>query len=558
MGFFVFSGTRGQSRRNGGSAFKHIGVYFAAAMVLSMSPVRAQNSAHDELSSGLTGYRQSVAEHIGSDSGLAAFYRDRKFAPIWTAEDSSSKDRLSALLSALADADRHGLPLDVYDRAGWISRLSNVSDDRALGQIEVELSKLYLSFAHDLQSGLIDNPGRIDSDIKRRAPRRGSEDLLTRIATEPPRHVFQTLAPQTPEYLRLMREKIRLERVIARGGWGETVYGERLELGDTGSNVVALRDRLVAMGFMSASLEGQFDAKLQSALRAFQTAHGLSADGVAGPATLAAVNVSATDRLKSILVAMERERWLNLPEGRGERHIWVNLVDFHARILDDGKTTFSTRSVIGHRDEDRRSPEFSDVMEHMVINPTWYVPRSIIVNEYLPKLRSNSGAVSHLDVVDRNGRVVDRSVSFAEYTEKTFPFSMRQPPGPKNALGTVKFMFPNQYNIYLHDTPAKNLFSREVRAFSHGCIRLADPHDFAYAILARQMDAPEAYFQAVLRSERETRVKLKQQIPVHLVYRTAYTQAKGPVQYRGDIYGRDAKIWTALNRLGVVLGQVGS
>lgn len=215
MGFFDFSRIQVNRPRKNKSARANFGMYVAAIMLVSASSVGAQNLAHDELSSGLTGYRQSVAEHIGSDEGLASFYRDRKFAPIWTGEDSSNRDRLSALLSALADADKHGLPQDGYDRAGWIARLSDVRDDRALGQIEVELSKLYLSFAHDLQSGLIDNPGRIDGDIKRRPPRRNAEALLTRIATEPPRQVFQTLAPQSPEYLRLMREKIRLERVVA-------------------------------------------------------------------------------------------------------------------------------------------------------------------------------------------------------------------------------------------------------------------------------------------------------------------------------------------------------
>ena len=172
---------------------------------------------------------------------------------------------------------------------------------------------------------------------------------------------------------------------------------------------------------------------------------------------------------------MERERWMNMP--LGDRHIWVNLADFTAQIRDGDKVTFETRAVIGANECDRRSPEFSDEMEMMVVNPTWYVPRSITVKEYLPMLQRNPYAAGHLRIIDRAGRVVDRATRSIsrQYTEHNFPFAMSQPPSDGNALGKVKFLFPNHWNIYLHDTPAKSLFDREVRAFSHGCIRLNDP-----------------------------------------------------------------------------------
>ena len=213
--------------------------------------------------------------------------------------------------------------------------------------------------------------------------------------------------------------------------------------------------------------------------------------------------------------------------------------------------------MIGANDADRQSPEFSDVMEFMVVNPSWYVPRSIVVNEYLPQLQSNPNAVGHLDVTDRNGNVVPRSaVRAASYNARTFPYSMRQGPSERNALGLVKFMFPNKYNIYLHDTPAKNLFSRETRAFSHGCIRLNDPFDFAYALLARQESNPEAVFQARLKSGSESRITLADPVPVHIVYRTAFTNVTGQLQFRRDVYGRDAQIWNALAREGVAVRAV--
>jgi len=302
----------------------------------------------------------------------------------------------------------------------------------------------------------------------------------------------------------------------------------------------------------------RYDEAITDAVRSFQENHGLTVDGVAGGDTLSEINATAQDRLKSVIVAMERERWLNKPGGLGDRHILVNIADFQARIFDQGKMTFETRSVVGHQEFDRQTPEFSDEMDHMVINPSWYVPRSIIVGEYLPKLRNNPGAVSHLVITDSRGRVVSRNQSFAGYTANSFPFAMRQPPGPRNALGTVKFMFPNKYNIYLHDTPAKNLFSREVRTYSHGCVRLNDPHEFGYALLARQTDDPVGFFQSRLRTGSETRVNLDQPVPVHLIYRTAFTKAKGQTQFRRDVYGRDAAIWDALSAAGVEIGGIQS
>ncbi len=302
---------------------------------------------------------------------------------------------------------------------------------------------------------------------------------------------------------------------------------------------------------MSAS----YDAALQAAIREFQAAHGLNPDGVAGKGTVTEINKSVEARLKSVIVAMERERWTNME--RGSRHILVNQTDFTARIVDDGRVTFETRSVIGKNTSDRRSPEFSDLMEHMIINPSWYVPRSIITKEYLPRLRNNPHAVGHLEITDRRGRRVNRSsANFAQYSAGSFPFAMRQPPGKRNALGRVKFMFPNKYNIYLHDTPQKHLFDREVRAFSHGCIRLSDPFGFAYALLARQSDDPKGEFQRILRTGRETKVSLKEPVPVHIIYRTAVTGERGRMEYRRDVYGRDARIWKALNDAGVALQSV--
>ncbi|MGB1179174.1 MAG: L,D-transpeptidase family protein, partial [Lentibacter algarum] len=290
-------------------------------------------------------------------------------------------------------------------------------------------------------------------------------------------------------------------------------------------------------------------------VQAFQLDHGMAGDGIVGDGTRAELNKSPEDRLAAILVAMERERWVN--QERGRRHVLVNITDFSARIIDNGKVTFETRSVVGANDSERRTPEFSDVMEYLVINPTWNVPRSIATKEYLPMMKRNANAAGHLQLYDSRGRKVARSqINFSKYTESTFPYAIKQPPSKRNALGLVKFMFPNKYNIYLHDTPAKNLFSRETRAYSHGCIRLGDPFEFAYALLAKQSNDPKGEFHRYLKTGVESAVQLEQPVPVHLIYRTAFTDVKGGTHFRRDVYGRDAKIWNALQNAGVVLRAV--
>lgn len=525
-----------------------LSVVFAVLLVgfslLSAPPVQAQ----------VTAFRQAVAEAAARDEDLAAFYRGREFEGIWTGSTGADRTRRNALMAAFDTAGDHGLPADRYDTGRIMAQLQAAQTPADQGKMEVELSRLFLDYARAVQTGLL-VPGRVDSDIKVEVPYRSRLGLLQTFEQANPAAFLRSLPPSSPEYTRLLREKIRLERLLAQGGWGPTVPGSKLEPGASGPAVVALRNRLILMGFMDRSATQNYDTSVQAAVQRFQSAHGLSADGVAGEGTITEINVPLERRLQSITVAMERERWLNRP--RGARHIWVNLTDFTAAIVDNDRVTFSTRSVVGANSDDRRSPEFSDVMEFMVINPSWYVPRSIIVKEYLPMLQRNPNAAGNLEITDSSGRRINRgAVNFSSYNERNFPFSMREPPSQGNALGLVKFLFPNPYNIYLHDTPSKSLFGREVRAFSHGCIRLNDPFDFAYALLAKQTSDPQGFFQQQLATGAESRVDLAEPVPVHIVYRTAFTNVTGSLQFRRDIYGRDGRIWAALAREGVAVRAV--
>ena len=519
-----------------------------AASLVATDPARAME---DQFSA----FKQAVAEAAANDRDIAAFYRSNEFGAVWTGTGEADRARRAALFAAMENAAMHGLPPARYDTDRLMRILSDVRGPRERGEAEVELTKAFIGLARDMQSGVLE-PGRVDGDIKREGVYRDASTYLAGISeSDRPRAYIRSLVPQTREYARLMKEKLRLKGLIETGGWGRAVPARALQEGDRGDAVVALRDRLMKMGYLPRTSTMVYDANIAKAVREFQAAHGLEADGTAGSATITQINRSPEQRLISVIVAMERERWLN--KERGSRHILVNLTDFHARIIDDGAVSFETRVVIGKNTGDRRSPEFSDEMDHMVINPTWHVPRSIAVGEYLPKMKRNPNAVSHLKLYNNRGQQVSRgAVNFAAYNASNFPFSIKQPPSQSNALGLVKFMFPNKYNIYLHDTPAKDLFSREVRAYSHGCVRVHKPFELAYTLLSKQEANPKGTFHRILDTGRETRVNLEQPVPVHIIYRTAFTQAKGPMQYRRDVYGRDARIWDALDKAGVSLRAV--
>lgn len=496
-------------------------------------------------------FRQALAETVAGQSELAAGYRAHGFAGIWTGTDAAAVARRNALLSALAGADAHGLPRSRYDPEGLMARMREARTVQERAEMDVALTRAFLRYARDVQTGMLE-PGRVVPLIRREVPLRDPAETLVAFLDADPVVFLRDLAPSNPEYGRLMRARAELQHALDIGGWGPRLPETKISQGDSGPAVVALRDRLIVMGYLAPTTVAVMDEAMVAAVRDFQTRHGLAVDGVVGPGTRAELNRPVEERLQSVLVAMERERWTNMERGR--RHVLVNLTDFSATIVDDEVETFRTRSVIGAEMPDRQTPEFSDVMEHMVINPSWYVPRSIVVNEYLPQLKRNRNAASQILITDRSGREISRNaIDFSRYDARSFPFSMRQPPSNSNALGLVKFMFPNRWNIYLHDTPAKSLFGREVRAFSHGCVRLNDPFEFAHALLAAQEDDPEGFFRARLNSGRETRVSLETPVPVHLIYRTAFTDPEGRLEFRRDVYGRDAAIWAALAREGVAI-----
>lgn len=487
----------------------------------------------------------ALAETVASHPELAAFYGANDLQPIFTGPEG--KTLRKALRDAISKMPAHGIPASRYRPKA----LAGAGQDFAAEMLH---ARILARLIRDLTGGMID-PANLPGN-HREVSRPSVAGLMGEFALhDDPAGFLAGLGPQNRAYKVLqagLQEKTDLTPPGDLPKAPEAVW----RVGMQGDGVLPLRQRLASIGFEAASAEpAQYDEALSQAVSRYQEAVGLRPDGVAGPNTIRRLNSDGEDaRSRAILVALERMRWMGDTD-LAERLVWVNIPEFTARIMDNDEQVFRTRVVVGKTASDMQTPEFSDQMEYVVVNPRWNVPRSITVKEYLPKLKANRHAVAHLDVVDGNGNVIPRdNIDFARYTESSFPYRMRQKPSGDNALGLVKFIFPNRWNIYLHDTPTKYLFAERTRAYSHGCVRIGDPFDLAYQLLSSQSSDPRAVFHHALDSGRETWLHLTPNVPVHLVYFTAYPDETGQIRYFNDIYGRDAAIWARMEKAGLDLG----
>lgn len=483
---------------------------------------------------------------------FGSFYAARDNQPIWA--DGNPKTML-ALLTAIEQAPDHGMALGRYNLATletlWMT--GNTPED--LAALEAAAAQSYVQFAKEISSGIL-NPRSIDGEMNATRYVPETADTLSDVAaTGNMAAHYKALQPSSAEYAQLLDLKKELEALISSEGWGPLVpTGRTLRPGNTGDRVAALRVRLNQRGYTLDDLTSRtYDDALIEAVKQFQTDFGLNADGLVGPQTLSSINAQPDGRLKQVIVNLERIRWMNYD--LGSRHIYVNIPDFMASVMDYGVPTLSFRVVVGTGKN--QTAEFSDTMTHLIANPTWNVPYSIASKEYLPKLRADPTILTRENIlmsVRGSGQIVDPSaIDFSYFDEDNFPFFLQQQSGGGNALGRVKFMFPNKFNIYLHDTPSKSLFSRDARAFSHGCVRVQKPMEFAYTLLSLQEDNPEAAFKRALNSGKETQIDLASPVPVHIVYRTVWIDDAGEVQYRHDVYGRDVMVFDALMNAGVTL-----
>jgi len=479
---------------------------------------------------------------------LRAYYEGANGDLLWL-----NSSRSGQFLARLADAEADGLSSADYPGA-QLARLLDVApstDERSLGIIELFFSAALLEYVSDLSVGRF-LPGKVDPNFfiqVRSIDTVGALQALQALEERQDVNAYlDEWAPPDPEYGALRTALAQYRDMEARGGWGMVPLGDVLKPGMSDARIPALRARLAvtdAAGPAMGDAEAYDDA-LVAAVERFQQRHGLEPDGAVGPATLVALNVPVGERIRSIELAMERWRWM--PRELGARYVMVNIAGFDLKRVEGGAVAERMPVVVGKPYS--RTPVFSDAIRYLEFNPYWTVPTGIAIKEELPKLVSNpSGLASQGFEAVAGGQSYDlRAIDWSRYGAGNFPFQLRQKPGANNALGRVKFMFPNSHDVYLHDTPSRSLFGRAERAFSHGCIRVSRPLELADAVLRDSGVAgwDGTRIDAVVGSDKNTVVTLSNPLPIHITYLTAWVE-DGVVNFRKDIYEHDTKLVAALD-----------
>ncbi|MBB4302949.1 murein L,D-transpeptidase YcbB/YkuD [Rhodobium orientis] len=475
-------------------------------------------------------------------AALKAFYADRNWQPAWT-KDGALTERGLDLLDRLAHADEDGLDPAAYKVPEADPGAVAGTTPQKAARLEVAVALAALTYAEDAEAGRID-PQEISGYIKQRPVRPDPIEVLKRLAeADDPGRTLQGYNPPHEGYRRLRAKlaELRRKRDEATAERPDPLpAGGNARLGDTDPRVPLLRKHLdLAEATGDANT---FDEDVDAALRRFQEEHRLTSDGILGPRTVAALNgTTASDPIADIVTDMEIWRWL--PRDLGRNHVYVNIPEFLVRVVDNGRVVHRARVVVGK--VHNQTPVFSDEMEHIVVNPYWNVPYSIATKEMLPSIRANPGAYfarRGYEVVYRGRVVSPYSVEWSAASLRNI--RIRQRPSARNALGRLKFMFPNKYSIYLHDTPSKTLFKRNRRAFSHGCVRVQDPLELADVLLAGTGWNAARLESIFGRGER--RIELDHHIPVHLTYFTTIVNGRGELKRLPDIYGHHERLKKAL------------
>jgi L,D-transpeptidase YcbB len=476
---------------------------------------------------------------------LARFYQPRDFAPAWDARDGGP-DRAAALLRALVTAEPHGLDPTRYHLEAIRGRQASANGEHT-DELDLLLTAAFLGYARDVRVGRVP-PARRDPDWGIPAAPFDAVAALARGVREPVmfRALLASLPPPAKDYGRLVAVLRRYREVAARSDWPRVPPGALLRPGDDDLRVAAVRARLAVEDEIGLRAATHFDERLEQAVRRFQERHGLAADGIVGEATVRAMNVPVSDRIRQITLNLERWRWL--PRDLGPRYVTVNAADATLRVVEDDRTVLASRVVVG--DLQHRTPVVQARLDAVVLNPKWNLPTSIAAREILPRLRENRRYLAENDIVivdrresDPFGLAVDWSMVSAE----AFPFRLQQQPGPDNPLGRIKFDVPNRFDVYLHDTPARGLFARSVRTASHGCIRVERAAELAVLLLDDGTGrwTPDRLAEAIAGGG-SPRIPVARPLPVYILYWTAFVGADGLAQFRDDVYGRDARLAAAL------------
>ena len=528
-------------RREAVTAMLTTAVSAAAVAFVGCAPSGAVPNAVQQI---VQGEWSSRADPLARE--LQQFYADRNGSPAWVLDDRLRR----ASVGALKRAPEHGFETSDFGLAGIEARVEALAHTKVntpesesqMARLDVDMTAALLALGRDVALGR-KPPQGVDSHRKPQPDSSLARELAVSAESDL-RNWPDAVRPRHPEYAALQHALAMLHAQAGKNGWPEVPAAATLKPGVSHASVTSLRERLAASGFLkgesATNTSPVYGSDIERGVREFQSHHGLKPTGIIDEQTQAALNVPINRRIRQVGVNLERWRWM--PGDLGPRHLLVNIPHFHLVAREQGRPVMDIRVVVGT--PANRTPIFSAQMTTMVFSPYWHIPDSIVEGETAPLVaRDLSYLERHQIEVLRPSKSgatpVDASKVNWEDPAELRQLAFRQRPGPRNALGHVKFLFPNRHNVYLHDTPADSLFVRPGRAYSHGCVRVEEPEALARYILR---DRPELTDERILRAMRsgvEEHVKLDQPIPVHLVYFTAWVDDKAGLHFQPDIYNYD-------------------
>jgi murein L,D-transpeptidase YcbB/YkuD len=493
---------------------------------------------------------KSVKEPIYAAGYLLDLYRKNQFQLLWT-----SPDNISQLQGAIIAGAEEGLIPDDYHLKA-ITHLGNelkgTPSQAMLVEYDLLLSDAMIMLDQHKRYGKVD-PRKVEEkkNLEPATPRSLPTDTyLTAIRTGTVRATLERSSPEHQAYINLKQALTQYRKIASNGGWPKVPAGPSLKPGMQDQRVAAMRKRLAVTGDYHAKSSGDptvFDDALVKAVKAFQTRHHLEPDGVGGQTTINAMNVPVADRINQIRVNLERTRLVirDMPSSS----LIIDIAGFMLQYYHQEKLVWSSKVMVGK--PFHQTPVFRSAVTYLVLNPTWTIPPEIAKNETVPSISKDLGFLNkqRLRVLASGGTEVDAAtIPWNQYVGKHFPYTLRQDSGADNSLGLIKFLFPNPYHVYLHDTPSKSLFGRTQRAFSHGCIRVQNPLELGKLLLANDLGntTNEEKFAQILASGKTATVILKQPLPIFLIYLTTNVR-DGLVLFKPDLYDRDPGVFEALN-----------
>jgi murein L,D-transpeptidase YcbB/YkuD len=514
-----------------------------------ISPVAAESNSHirswiERIRTGnCTGDKDCP---ISSVILLPKLYGKYNYQPIWTNPDS-----IRQLIDAIKNSYYDGLTPEDY-HLSLIQQLQSSfkakPDPTKQAKLDVVLTDSLVRLGYHLLMGKVD-PESLDNNWNMNRELLKMDSILKMSASIDNAQVTNLIAgfrPQTDFYRDLKRALANYRKIQAEGGWPQVVTGETLKPGMVTPRVRTIGQRLYVSGDMLTSIKSDlYDDEVKAGVMRFQQRHGLEVNGLVDKVTLETMNIPIEARIDQLRVNLDRARWVlhDLPQD----FVVVDIAGFNVRYIRSGQEVWKTRAIVGKTY--RKTPVFRSHIRYIIFNPTWTVPPTILRKDILPKIKQDSEYLQkkNMLVLNQQGKQIDPvTIDWSQYPGKSFPYLIRQQPGPKNALGRVKFMFPNKHIVYLHDTPSKSGFKRAERALSSGCIRIQNPLHFAELLLADKPGWSRAKVNAVVKSREPTHVNLARPLTVMLLYWTAEVDSENRVIFKQDIYDRDSAVLAGL------------